>query len=108
MFFMHQNPRLSLIIQYLLNQPPQSESIQIAVGELNQFDEEQFRQQWKDLVAQTPLAQTKLNFRIIRAEQQCMVCFLKYHPHQKETDCPQCGGVGAKILAGEEFHLENR
>jgi Zn finger protein HypA/HybF involved in hydrogenase expression len=35
-----------------------------------------------------------------------MVCFLKYHPGDKETACPQCKSVGAKILSGEEFYLE--
>jgi Zn finger protein HypA/HybF involved in hydrogenase expression len=41
------------------------------------------------------------------AEQQCMVCFQKYHPLNKETSCPNCGSVGAKIIAGEEFYLES-
>lgn len=104
---MRKNPRLSLIIQYLLQQPPHTDSIQIAVGELTEFNEDQIRKQWNELVAQTALAQLNLNIRVIRAEQQCMVCFLKYHPKQKETTCPQCGGAGAKILAGEEFHLES-
>lgn len=112
---MRKNPRLSsfrlcsiqAIVQHLLQQPLPIDSIQIAVGELTEFNREQFRQHWNELAAQTPLAQTKLNIRIIRAEQQCMVCFLKYHPQQKETACPQCGSVGAKILAGEELYLES-
>ena len=102
---MLKNPRLLPIVQSLLQQPPRQDSIQIAVGELTEFNEEQLCAHWNELVAQTPFAQIKLNIHIIRAEQQCMVCFLKYHPEQKETACPQCGSVGAKILAGEEFHL---
>lgn len=103
---MHKNPRLLSIVQYLLQHPPRQDSIQIAVGELTEFNEEQLRQHWNELAAQTPLAQLILNIRIVRAEQQCMACFLKYHPQQKETACPQCGSVGAKIIAGEEFFLE--
>jgi len=80
--------------------------IQIAVGELTEYDESQLIKQWKKLVTDTPLANKALNIHIIRARQQCMVCFLVYHPKQKETACPQCGSMGAKILAGEEFHLE--
>lgn len=102
---MHTNPRLISIVQSLLQQPPRKDSIQIAVGELTEFNEEQLCAQWNELVAQTPFAQIKLNIHIVCAEQQCMVCFLKYHPEQKETACPQCGSVGAKILAGDEFHL---
>jgi Zn finger protein HypA/HybF involved in hydrogenase expression len=35
-----------------------------------------------------------------------MACFTKYHPGDGELVCPQCGGVGAKIIAGEECSLE--
>lgn len=70
---MHKNPRLLSIIQYLLQQPPRQDSIQIAVGELTEFNEDQLCAHWNELAAQTPLAQLKLNIRIIRAEQQCMV-----------------------------------
>jgi Zn finger protein HypA/HybF involved in hydrogenase expression len=104
---MQKNSRLSSIVQHLLQQPARGDAIQIALGELNQINEDQLREQWRELVTQTPLVQIKLNIRIIRAEQQCMVCFLKYHPNQKETACPQCGSVGAKILSGEEFYLES-
>lgn len=104
---MYQTPRLSSIIQLLLQQSPRKDFVQIAVGELTEFNEHQLRRQWQELVSQTPLARLKLNIRIIPAEQQCMVCFLKYHPKQKETACPQCGSMGAKILRGEEFHLES-
>jgi Zn finger protein HypA/HybF involved in hydrogenase expression len=38
---------------------------------------------------------------------QCMTCFEKYHPTDGELICPKCHGVGAKIIAGEEFSLES-
>ena len=34
-------------------------------------------------------------------------CSEKYNPTDKELVCPKCGGVGAKIIAGEEFALES-
>lgn len=99
------NQKLNSIFQKLKTSP--QESIQIAIGELI-YDEKEFQQQWNQLVYQTPLQQTKINIRIIPAEQQCMVCFLKYHPKQKETACPQCKSVGAKIISGEEFYLDEK
>ena len=96
--------KLNSIFQKLKQSP--QESIHLAIGELI-YDEKEFQQQWHQLVYQTPLQEIKLNIRIIPAEQQCMVCFLKYHPKQKETACPQCKSVGAKIISGEEFYLEN-
>ena len=99
--------KLFSITQQLIKQNYQKESIQLAVGELI-YDEDIFHQQWNQLVFQTPLQHIKLNIRIISAEQQCMVCFLKYHPKQKETACPQCKSVGAKIISGEEFYLDEK
>ena len=100
------NQKLLSILHQLIKQNYQKESVQLAIGELI-YDEKEFHQHWNRLVYQTPLQDTKLNIRIIPAEQQCMVCFLKYHPAQKETACPQCKSVGAKIISGEEFYLEN-
>ncbi|MBC7876384.1 MAG: hydrogenase maturation nickel metallochaperone HypA [Anaerolineales bacterium] len=98
------NQKLNSIFQKLKKSP--QESIRFVIGELI-YDEKEFHQQWKQLIHQTALQETKLNIRIIPAEQQCMVCFEKYHPQSKETTCPHCGSVGAKILAGEEFYLES-
>jgi Zn finger protein HypA/HybF involved in hydrogenase expression len=36
-----------------------------------------------------------------------MACFTKYRPVNGEVSCPNCGGVGAKIISGEEFYLES-
>lgn len=101
---MNIHPRLSAIGQQVLQSPPLRATI--VLGELVPLDETQLRAQWKELVKDTPAEHIELQIRIIRAEQQCMVCFLKYHPKDKETACPQCGSVGAKILHGEEFYLE--
>jgi Zn finger protein HypA/HybF involved in hydrogenase expression len=99
------HPHLISIFNDLLQSP--AKSITIALGELVPLSEAGLRAQWGDLTKGTPLAQTILNVHWMRAEQQCMVCFQKYHPVNKETSCPHCESVGAKILAGEEFYLEN-
>ena len=104
---MQQIPRLSSIIEHLLRQPMHVALVHIAVGELTSYSEEQIRAQWSMLVKKTLLENAALNIRMIPAEQQCMVCFQKYHPQNKETSCPICGSVGAKIISGEEFYLES-
>lgn len=99
------NSHLSSIVQQLLAQNTSRKSIQIVAGELIS-NETQLQDEWEELTRQTPLAKTKLNIRIISAKQQCMWCFLVYHPQDNETQCPQCRSVGAKIISGEEFYLE--
>jgi len=97
------NTQLQNIINRLLQNGKKIIAVKIAVGGLLPFREEE----WRELAQGTPLASAALQIRIIRAEQQCMTCFGKYHPENLETRCPRCGSVGAKILAGEEFYLES-
>jgi hydrogenase nickel incorporation protein HypA/HybF len=104
---MQKSPRLSAIIDQLLQQPTRPVGVNIAVGELTHFAEDEICAQWNELVKNTFLAQSSLMIHMKPAEQQCMVCFQKYHPLNKETSCPNCGSVGAKIIAGEEFYLES-
>ncbi len=101
---MSSHPRLINIIDRLSGQA--ARSVKIALGELFPLSEEGLRAQWDELAHGTSLAQARLTIRLIRAQQQCMTCFEKYHPSNKETRCPHCGSVGAKILAGEELYLE--
>jgi hydrogenase nickel incorporation protein HypA/HybF len=104
---MQKIPRLSSIIDYLLKQSTQVMLANIAVGELIVFGDDEIHAEWSELVSNTPLAKTTLTIQRVPAEQQCMVCFEKYHPFDKEMSCPNCKSVGAKILAGEEFYLES-
>ena len=97
--------RLTSIIDHLLKQPRRTASVNIAVGELAVYTEDEIQAQWSALVQDTSLAGIKLTIQHISAQQQCMVCFQKYNPLNKETSCPYCGSVGARILAGEEFYL---
>ena len=101
---MSYHPRLLSLIKQISPSP----IIHLALGELFPLNEEQLRLQWNKLVKGSPLADSELIIRIISAEQQCMVCFGKYHPTDKVTICPVCGSVGAKVLAGEELYVETK
>ncbi|MBI3166687.1 MAG: hydrogenase maturation nickel metallochaperone HypA [Anaerolineales bacterium] len=98
------NQKLSAIVQTLMKKNKKRGTVRIAAGELHQ--EESILRDWAALTQATPLANAKLHIRIIPAEQQCMWCFLVYRPKQGETQCPQCGSVGAKIIHGEELQLD--
>ena len=100
---MQKNPRLSAIVDHLLQQSTRYTSVHLAIGELVSLSDEQIHAQWSD----TLFAQSALIIRRVPAEQQCMTCFEKYHPTRAEVSCPHCGSVGAKIIAGEEFYLES-
>ena len=78
----------------------------LVLGELSDYTAESVRSHW-DRASRGTLAQgAVLHFRRIVAEVQCMSCFTKYHPKDGRLICPNCGGVGARIIAGEEFYME--
>jgi len=81
--------------------------VQIAIGEISELDQNIIQTLWSELSKNTPLEHVQLRFRLITAEVQCMACFKKYHPVNGIIHCPHCGSFGAKILSGEEFHVEN-
>lgn len=79
----------------------------LGLGEIAELDPQQVRHHWAILSEGTPLERAQLHIRLIRAEAQCMACFKKYHPVNGGIHCPNCGSFGAKILSGEEFHVEH-
>jgi hydrogenase nickel incorporation protein HypA/HybF len=79
----------------------------IVMGELSSMVDDSVQFYW-DIIAKGTIAEhAQLHFRRVPAELQCNTCGAKYHPTEKELICPKCGGVGAKIIAGEEFALES-
>jgi hydrogenase nickel incorporation protein HypA/HybF len=82
-------------------------TLHLAVGEIAELDQTALQGYWEEISKGTPAEQAELAFRFIKAEVQCMSCFMKYHPIDGKVHCPHCGSYGAKILAGEEFYLES-
>src|SRR5512134_547321 len=81
--------------------------LNIVIGDLASMVDESIQFYW-DIIARDTMAEgAMLHFRRVPAELQCNTCAEKYHPTDKELVCPKCGGVGAKIIAGEEFALES-
>ncbi len=81
--------------------------VNLALGEISEVNTEAIRKHWAEVSRNTPAESATVGFRLVRAEVQCMACFVKYHPEGGAIRCPQCGSFGAKILAGEEFYLES-
>jgi len=81
-------------------------NLYLVVGESSTYTEDSVRFYWDDISKGTPAEGAVLHFRHVQTEAQCMSCFTKYSPRNGEIVCPNCGGVGAKIIAGEEFYME--
>jgi hydrogenase nickel incorporation protein HypA/HybF len=81
--------------------------LNIVIGELASMVDESIQFYWDIIARDTIAEQAALHFRRVPAELQCNTCGEKYQPTEKELICPRCGGVGARIIAGEEFALES-
>lgn len=108
---MHELPVTQSILEIALKHAGQANAkrisdLYIVMGELSSIVDDSIQFYWDMIAKDTPAEGASLHFRRVPAEFQCMTCFGKYHPIHGELACPHCGGVGAKIIAGEEFSLE--
>jgi len=109
---MHELPVTQSILKIALDHAEKANAqritaLNIVMGELSSMVDDSIQFYWEIVAKDTIAEKATLNFRRVPAELQCMTCFHKYHPTDKELVCPQCSGVGAKIIAGEEFALES-
>ncbi|HUH97184.1 MAG TPA: hydrogenase/urease maturation nickel metallochaperone HypA [Anaerolineales bacterium] len=108
---MDELPALRAILEKAIQKADEAKAhritdVYLAVGEISAYRADPLQFHWGELRGGTPAEGAVLHLRLVRAEAQCMSCFTKYHPEAGAVACPNCGGVGAKILAGEEFFLE--
>ncbi|MCA2002161.1 MAG: hydrogenase maturation nickel metallochaperone HypA [Chloroflexi bacterium] len=109
---MHELPVAESILNLALQHAKKANAkrvtdLYIVMGELSSMVDDSIQFYW-DIIAKDTIAEkAALHFRRVPAELQCMTCFEKYRPADKQLVCPKCGGVGAKVIAGEEFRLES-
>lgn len=108
---MHELPVTQSILKIALDHAEKANAkritdLHIVMGELSSMVDDSIQFYWEIIAKDTIAQNATLHFRRVPAELQCMTCFTKYNPGNGELVCPQCGGVGAKIIAGEEFSLE--
>ncbi len=109
---MHELPITQSLLKIALDNASKANAnrvtaLNIVMGEFSSMVDDSIQFYWEIIAKDTIAEKAVLNFRRVPAELQCMTCFEKYHPTDKELVCPNCGGVGAKIIAGEEFSLES-
>ncbi len=78
----------------------------IVVGEISTYTDDSVQFYWDEITRGTVAEGSRLHFRHVPAELQCMTCSTTYRPEAGEIVCPKCGSAGARIESGEEFYLE--
>lgn len=90
-----------------LSRATRIKKVHLALGEISELDPNSIRKHWNELSKNTVAENAEIRFHILIAEVQCMSCFKKYRPENGVIHCANCGSYGAKILTGEEFHVES-
>lgn len=81
--------------------------LHIVIGDLASMVDDSIQFYWDIIARDTIAEQATLHFRRLPAQLQCNTCSEKYQPTEKELICPNCHGISAKIISGEEFFLES-
>ena len=97
----------AVLMQAGLSKATRVKKVHLAFGEISELDSNFIQKHWNELTKNTVAENAELYFHIFSAEVQCMSCFKKYHPENGVIHCANCGSYGAKILTGEEFHVES-
>lgn len=82
------------------------DNLYLVIGQLSSIIDDSVQFYW-DIVAKDTLAEgAKLNFRRIPTRMECQDCRQTYAPDDGRYDCPACGSIHTKVIAGDEFFLE--
>ena len=108
---MHELPASKSILEIILRHAEQAHAkrvtdVYIVIGKLATLMDDSIQFYWDIIAEGTPAQGARLHFKRIPAQLQCMVCSEKYSPTEEEIRCPNCGSVGVKVIAGEEFFVE--
>ena len=81
--------------------------LHIVIGDLASVVDDSIQFYWDIIARNTIAGQATLHFRRVPAELRCNSCSARYQPSDQELVCPNCHGVDARIISGEEFFLES-
>ncbi|RME87563.1 MAG: hydrogenase maturation nickel metallochaperone HypA [Anaerolineae bacterium] len=80
--------------------------VYLVIGDLASVVDDSVQFYWEILTKDTPAEGSRLHFKRVPAELQCMNCARKFRFNGEGLVCPDCGSVGVKVLSGEEFYME--
>jgi hydrogenase nickel incorporation protein HypA/HybF len=81
--------------------------IYIVIGRLASVVDDSVQFYWDLICLDTICAGAELHFQRIPARMACLDCKQEYTFEGELTPCPQCGSIQARILSGEEFHVDS-
>lgn len=79
----------------------------LVIGELSSIVDDSVQFYWDIIAKGTPAEESRLHFKRIPAEMECLECGKRYKPDEETLACPTCGGTRIRVAAGDEFRLDS-
>ena len=81
--------------------------IYIVIGRLASVVDDSVQFYWDIICQDTICAGAQLHFQRIPARMACQDCHHEFTFDDELIPCPQCGSMLARVISGDEFHLES-
>jgi hydrogenase nickel incorporation protein HypA/HybF len=81
--------------------------IYIVIGRLASIVDDSVQFFWDIIAQDTICAGATLHFQRVPARMTCLDCRQEYSFDADLIPCPNCGSYLAKVISGEEFHLDS-
>lgn len=79
----------------------------IVIGSLSSIVDDSVSFYWDIISEDTICHESKLHFKRIPAELECIECGNKYTIESGLSACTSCGSAKVKVISGEEFFLDS-
>lgn len=77
----------------------------LRIGELAGVDPESLRFGFDALVKDSDLDPLRLEVEYVSREQECLDCASRFAPDRYSLDCPSCGSLRGRCVAGDELDI---
>lgn len=80
-------------------------AFKLLVGESLAISEEEIRDAFRVVAANTPFAGVKLEIEMVPVKATCSKCQAEFAPETFRLDCPQCGSRSIKLVSGQGIEV---
>ncbi len=109
---MHELSVTENILSIALEHATQAEAarvtvIHLVIGQLSSIVDDSVQFYW-DMVAESTICEgAKLHFSRVAAMFHCEDCASDFNMDSRLSECPNCGGIHTRLIAGDEFYIDS-
>lgn len=81
-------------------------NVHLVIGHEAHIADESVQFYWNEISKGTLADGSRLHFRYVPAEVECLECHQRHVLTEHDLACPACGSFQLQFVAGEEFYVE--